>query len=85
MDAAALNTVDLETLRTWRSEAIAAHRQLALGKRLVAIAHAEGRMQYEASQGADLDRWISALEAAICARESGTQARRGPIYPGFGF
>lgn len=32
MDAAALNTVDLETLRTWRSEAIAARHQLTLGK-----------------------------------------------------
>lgn len=84
MDAA-LATLDLETLQSYRAEAIPELRRLNTGQRTEAIAYRGNQRRFAPCEEPALCRWISDLQAAIEAKSAGTTSRRGPIHPELGF
>lgn len=84
MDAA-LATLDLATLQSYRADAIAALHQLNIGRRSEEIVYQGYRRRFSAGEEARLRRWIDDLQSVIDAKSAGVTPRRGPIHPGMGF
>lgn len=76
---AALLTVDLTTLKAWRTDALNAMHALATGVREVSVRQGEVSVQYTETTKAKLQEYINQIHAAIRSKESGAPVR-GPIY-----
>ncbi|MCB1723222.1 MAG: hypothetical protein KDJ39_05960 [Gammaproteobacteria bacterium] len=76
---AALSTLDISTLQTYRAEAIAALHSLALGQTEIEIEGLDGsRVKYSTASMARLQEYIATLQSAIDAKTTGL--RRKPIH-----
>jgi hypothetical protein len=84
MDAA-LATLDIATLQSYRDEALAALHRLAVGQRTESIAYKGNSRSFVPGDEPILRRWIADLQAAIDAKSAGTTLVRGPIHPGLRF
>jgi hypothetical protein len=84
MDAA-LATLDLPTLQSYRADAIAALHKLNIGQRSEEIAYQGYRRRFSVGEAAQLRAWINDLQSAIDAKDAGVTSRRAPIHPGMGF
>lgn len=83
MDVSALASLDLEELRSRLSAALDAQHALLMGDQAVEVAQSPNRRTRFTEANADqLARYITALQSAIRAKESGASGRRGPIYLG---
>ena len=87
MDTASLSSVDLDTLKTWRDDALVARHKLAMGRATASFMVAGRRKEFTEANLDKLDAYVSSLTAEITGRESGiTNAGRGrPLYVGLGF
>jgi hypothetical protein len=80
---AALASLDLTTLQSYRTEALTALHQLRTGKRTVSISHTGVSRTYAQNETRALESYISALQSAIDAKTYDRPAR-GPLYVGMG-
>jgi len=75
----ALQSLTLEELQAYRSEAVAALAKLHAGARHVSVAFADQRHQYQEGDADKLERWITKLQSAITAKQTG-RPFRAPLY-----
>ena len=74
-----LQSLTLEELQTYRTEAIAALAKLHAGARRVSVAFADQRHEYQPGEADQLERWITKLQSAITAKQTGRPSR-APLY-----
>lgn len=76
---AALLTLDLATLKTWRTDALNAMHALATGVREVSVRQGDVAVQYSEASKAKLQEYINQLQSAIRSKETGSPTH-APVY-----
>lgn len=81
MDAA-LASLDLDTLKTRRTEALNALHRLAMGDNEVSVNMDGVQVTYTEANQKRLESYVNRLQSAITLKERGSTVSRAPLFPG---